>query len=207
MIDLRQVRDDPGGFDRALARRGHPPAAARLLELDTARRQLETRLQEDQATRNRLSREIGQGTARGEKPSPELLLEMSALKERVKQGEEQLRELQAELDALLPTFPNVLADDVPEGPDEDSNVELRRWGSPRNFAFDPPQMRIAVGRSVTWTNEDPVPHTATSTATPRAFDSGNLDQGQSFSFAFDTPGTYPYLCIYHPYMKGTVIVE
>ena len=77
----------------------------------------------------------------------------------------------------------------------------------RNFAFDPPQMRIAVGRSVTWTNEDPVPHTATSTATPRAFDSGNLDQGQSFSFAFDKPGTYPYLCIYHPYMKGTVIVE
>ena len=137
MIDVRWLREQPEAFDRALARRGQPPAAAAILELDAARRQVETALQEDQATRNRLSREIGQGTARGEKPSPELLLEMSALKERVKQGEEQLRELQAELDALLPTFPNVLADDVPEGPDEDSNVELRRWGSPRNFAFDP----------------------------------------------------------------------
>lgn len=137
MIDVRWLREQPEAFDRALARRGHPPAAAAILELDAARREVETGLQNDQATRNRLSREIGQGTARGEKPSPELLLEMSALKERVKQGEEQLRELQARVDALLPTFPNVLADDVPDGPDEDSNVELRRWGNPRDFAFDP----------------------------------------------------------------------
>ena len=56
--------------------------------------------------------------ASGEPPSPELLAEMAALKERVKQGEDELRELQARLDALLPTFPNVLADDVPDGPDE-----------------------------------------------------------------------------------------
>jgi seryl-tRNA synthetase len=137
MIDVRWLREQPKAFDRALARRGHPPAAAAILELDAARREVETGLQTDQATRNRLSREIGQGTARGEKPSPELLTEMSALKERVKQGEEQLRELQAKLDALLPTFPNLLADDVPDGPDEASNVELRRWGNPRNFAFDP----------------------------------------------------------------------
>ncbi|MFO1050358.1 MAG: serine--tRNA ligase [Geminicoccaceae bacterium] len=137
MIDVRWLREQPEAFDRALARRGQPPAAATILELDAARRQVETALQEDQATRNRLSREIGQAAAGGAKPSPELLLEMSALKERVKQGEEQLRELQARVDALLPTFPNVLADDVPDGPDEDSNVELRRWGNPRNFAFDP----------------------------------------------------------------------
>ena len=152
MIDVRWLREQPEAFDRALARRGQPPAAAAILELDAARRQVETALQEDQATRNRLSREIGQGTARGEKPSPELLLEMSALKERVKQGEEQLRELQAELDALLPTFPNVLADDVPEGPDEDSNVELRRWGSPRNFAFDPrPHDEVGAGLGMDFT--------------------------------------------------------
>jgi seryl-tRNA synthetase len=137
MIDVRWLREQPEAFDRALARRGHPPAAAAILELDARRREIETGLQNDQATRNRLSREIGQGTARGEKPSAELLLEMSALKERVKQGDEQLRELQARLDALVPGFPNVLADDVPDGPDEDSNIELRRWGDQRNFAFDP----------------------------------------------------------------------
>jgi seryl-tRNA synthetase len=134
MIDLRWVRENPGAFDRALAHRGQPPAAATVLELDARRRELETRLQEDQATRNRLSREIGQQKGR---PAPEMLAEMTALKERVKQGEEAQRELQARLDALLPIFPNVLADDVPDGPDESHNVELRRWGEPRAFGFDP----------------------------------------------------------------------
>ena len=60
MIDLRWLREQPEAFDRALARRGQPPAAAAILELDAGRRAIETRLQEDQATRNRLSREIGQ---------------------------------------------------------------------------------------------------------------------------------------------------
>jgi seryl-tRNA synthetase len=105
-----------------------------VLALDAERRELETRLQEDQATRNRLSREIGQQKGR---PTPETLAEMAALKERVKQGEEAQRELQARLDALLPTFPNVLADDVPDGPDESHNVELRRCGEPRTFGFPP----------------------------------------------------------------------
>jgi seryl-tRNA synthetase len=146
MIDLRWLREDPGGFDRSLARRGQPPAAAVVLEIDMARRNLETRLQEDQATRNRLSREIGQRSGKGERPSPELLAEMSALKERVKQGEEGLRELQGRLDAVLAGFPNVLADDVPDGPDEHHNVELRRWGQRRNFAFDPrPHDEVGAG--------------------------------------------------------------
>ncbi len=137
MIDLKWLRENPDAFDRALARRGQPPAAAGVLELDAARRELETLLQQDQATRNRLSREIGQRSGQGQKPAPELLAEMGALKERVKQGEEASRELQQRLDALLPTFPNVLADDVPDGPDESHNVELRRWGSPRAFGFAP----------------------------------------------------------------------
>jgi seryl-tRNA synthetase len=146
VIDIRWLREQPAAFDRALARRGHPPAAATILELDAGRRALETELQEAQATRNRLSREIGQRSGQGEKPSPEFLAEMAALKERVKQGEEELRALQARQDALLPTFPNVLAEDVPDGADERSNVELRRWGNPRNFAFDPcPHEEVGAG--------------------------------------------------------------
>ncbi len=146
MIDLKWLRDHPEAFDRALARRGLAPAAAGVLELDAARRELETRLQEDQATRNRLSREIGQRSAKGERPTPELLAEMTVLKERIREGEDGLRELAARLDALVPTFPNVLADEVPDGPDESHNVELRRWGSPRNFAFTPlPHEELGAG--------------------------------------------------------------
>lgn len=134
MIDLRWLREDPEAFDRALARRGHPPAAAEILAADAERRALETRLQEEQATRNRLSREIGQQKGR---PSPETLAEMAALKERVKEGEERLRGLQARLDALLAAFPSPLAADVPDGPDASHNQEVRRWGEPRSFPFAP----------------------------------------------------------------------
>ena len=75
----------------------------------------------------------------------------------------------------------------------------------KEFAFNPADITVKVGTVVTWTNSDPVAHTATD---PNgAFNSGNLNQGQSFSFTFDTPGTYSYICSYHPFMKGTITVE
>lgn len=75
----------------------------------------------------------------------------------------------------------------------------------KDFAFAPAEIRIPVGTVVTWTNSDPVAHTATEPG--GTFNSGNLNTGQSFSFTFDTAGTYAYICSYHPFMKGTIIVE
>ena len=77
----------------------------------------------------------------------------------------------------------------------------------RNFAFDPATVQIRTGQAVTWTNRDPVAHTATATDDPKTFDSGNLNTDQEFTFVFDQPGTFPYICIYHPYMKGTIEVS
>jgi amicyanin len=76
-----------------------------------------------------------------------------------------------------------------------------------DFKFVPGTLTIKTGRTVTWTNKDAIPHTSTSTATPKVWDSGNLNQDQSFSHTFDTAGTFDYICVYHPYMKGTVVVE
>ena len=73
-----------------------------------------------------------------------------------------------------------------------------------DFAFAPATLTITVGDTVTWTNEDPLVHTATSTS--GAFDTGDLGQGESSSVTFTTPGTYPYLCAPHPDMTGQVIV-
>ena len=73
-----------------------------------------------------------------------------------------------------------------------------------DFAFSPPTLTITAGDTVTWTNEDQVVHTATSTT--GAFDSGDLAQGASFSFTFTTPGTYTYLCTPHPSMTGQIVV-
>ena len=74
-----------------------------------------------------------------------------------------------------------------------------------DFAFSPATLAIAAGDTVTWTNEDAVAHTATSTT--GAFDSGLLDQGESFSLTFTTPGTYDYLCTPHPSMTGRIVVQ
>ena len=63
---------------------------------------------------------------------------------------------------------------------------------------------VAVGDTVTWTNDDDSPHTVTSG--DGTFDSGNLDPGQQFSFTFTTPGTYAYVCAYHEEMTGTITV-
>jgi plastocyanin len=75
----------------------------------------------------------------------------------------------------------------------------------REFAFDPPEIRVSVGSQVTWTNEDQVPHTAT--AADGSFDTGTLDNGATASQVFDTAGTFDYVCAFHSSMQGTVIVE
>jgi plastocyanin len=75
-----------------------------------------------------------------------------------------------------------------------------------NFAYNPDPLTISVGQSVTWTNRDAAPHTATGRDRD-ALQSGTLKQGESYTATFDTPGTYEYFCEFHPNMKGTVIVE
>ncbi|MDA0524286.1 cupredoxin domain-containing protein [Methanococcoides alaskense] len=74
-----------------------------------------------------------------------------------------------------------------------------------NFEFAPEEIRISVGDTITWTNLDTAPHTATDNND--MFDSGTLAEGESFSMTFEEAGTYDYICTIHPYMKGTVIVE
>ena len=71
--------------------------------------------------------------------------------------------------------------------------------------FSPATLTIRVGDTVTWRNADDRPHTVTSN--DGAFDSGNLDEGVGFSFTFTEPGTYAYLCEYHPEMQATIVVE
>lgn len=74
----------------------------------------------------------------------------------------------------------------------------------QNFAFQPANMQVRAGTTVTWTNQDNVPHSVTFKNGMK--DSGLLNQGQSFSYTFNTPGTYQYYCDVHPYMVATVTV-
>lgn len=74
-----------------------------------------------------------------------------------------------------------------------------------NTSFQPDELTVSVGTTVTWTNQDSFAHTTTSE--DDVWDSGNLAQGESFSFTFEEPGTYPYICQIHPeQMQGTITV-
>ena len=138
MHDLKAIRDAAADFDRGLARRGLAPHSARILDLDAARRAAQTELQEIQTKRNELSRGIGIAKSKGE-PVEAIMAEVAAMKDRMAVLEGDERRLGEELDAILAALPNLPAPEVPDGADEHGNVEVRRWGSPRNFAFAPKQ--------------------------------------------------------------------
>jgi plastocyanin len=76
----------------------------------------------------------------------------------------------------------------------------------KNLAYVPDSVEIPVGGTVTWTNSDTVPHTATAKER-EALQSGTLNPGDSYSQTFDQPGTFDYFCEFHANMKGTIIVK
>jgi len=73
-----------------------------------------------------------------------------------------------------------------------------------NFSFGPQELKVKAGTTVTWTNEDDIPHTVVS---PNNFRSKALDTDATYAFTFTTPGTYKYFCSLHPHMTGTIVVE
>ena len=74
-----------------------------------------------------------------------------------------------------------------------------------NFAFSPATLNVALGTTVIWTNNDSTTHTVTSDT--GVFNSGGMGQNATFSYTFNTAGTYTYYCSVHTYMKGTVVVK
>ena len=136
MHDLRWIRENPDAFDRGLARRGLPPCAEQVRALDREWRALETAAQEAQAVRNRLSREIGAAKSRGE-PIDEIMRQVEGSKQTEAATAGKTAELRQQIDALLASLPNLPAEEVPDGPDETANKEIRRVGEPPRFNFDP----------------------------------------------------------------------
>ena len=76
----------------------------------------------------------------------------------------------------------------------------------KDFAFNPAEVTVPVGGSITWTNQDTAPHTATG-LDREALQSGTIESGQSFTQTFETAGTIEYFCEFHPNMKGSIVVE
>ena len=138
MHDLKYIRENPQDFDAALIRRGAAPVAASILALDESRRAILTEMQNAQARRNEASKAIGAAMAKGDTATAEALkAEVAQLKDTLPSLEERERAAGAELESLVAGLPNLPAVDTPDGADETDNVEIARWGSPRNFDFEP----------------------------------------------------------------------
>jgi seryl-tRNA synthetase len=146
MHDIRTIRTDPAAFDAAMARRGLPPIAADLMTLDTDRRAAQTALQEKQARRNALSKEIGQGKRTGADTAA-LEAEATALRNDMETLEKRVPELDAAIRHILEVLPNILDASVPDGPDETTNVVLKQWGAPRKLDF-PPKHHFELGEAL-----------------------------------------------------------
>ena len=140
MHDIKAIRDNPAAFDAGLARRGLAPLSAEILKIDAERRDHVQKLQDAQARRNAASKEIGEAMKTGDKARAEALkAEMGSIKDFIASGEAVEREIDQRLTAALSVIPNLPLDDVPDGTDETGNVEVRRWGTPPSFAYEPRQ--------------------------------------------------------------------
>ncbi|ADP70831.1 seryl-tRNA synthetase [Rhodomicrobium vannielii ATCC 17100] len=154
MLDLKWIRENPADFDQGLARRGTEPLSSKVLALDEELRAHKKALQDLQARRNAASKEIGKAKGKGGDPAKAeaLMAEVADLKGAIAAGEAKERELDAAITALLAGIPNMLlpAPEVPDGKDESENVELRRVGTPRDFAAEDfaPKQHFELGEAL-----------------------------------------------------------
>lgn len=135
MHDIKYIRENPEGFDAAMARRGLPEQSAEILKLDEQCRAVQTELQEIQATRNAESKKIGEIKREGGDASAQME-KVAALKGQMGELEERERTLVQVVSQHLAGLPNILAEDVPEGESEEDNVEIHQW-SPPHSPFKP----------------------------------------------------------------------
>ena len=146
MHDLRALRADPDAFDADLKRRGEPPVASAILELDRERRAAETALQECQAQRKTLSKEVG-ALRRTGADSSAVEEKSAALRARMEELSTQVADLDTKLRGTLECLPNRLAADVPDGRDESGNVVCHTWGSVPEMAF-PAKEHFELGEAL-----------------------------------------------------------
>ncbi len=135
MLDIQQLRTNLDAVAEGLAKRGKPIDFAEFKALEAERKTLQTRTLDLRAQRNSLSKQIGMLKGQG-KDASEVMAQVGALGDELKASETRLGELLDKFNAILATLPNIPDDSVPVGADETANVEMKRWGTPKTFAFE-----------------------------------------------------------------------
>ncbi len=136
MHDIRAIRTNPQAFDAALSRRGLDPQSPAILSLDEARRACIQKAELAKAEQNKASKEVGAAKGRGDEAEFERLRALVAdSKAEIAAMQAEAKELDQQLTDMLMGLPNLPHADIPDGADENDNVEIRRWGTPRAFDF------------------------------------------------------------------------
>jgi len=146
MLDPKLLRADPEAVARNLARRGFMLDVGRFRALEERRKVAQVAADETRSARNAHAKKVGMARGKGEDITA-LVEEGNALARRLEGLDEELAAVQAEFDELVLGLPNLLHESVPDGRDENSNVELRRWGTPREFDFAPLD-HVAIGEKL-----------------------------------------------------------
>ncbi|MCQ1057734.1 serine--tRNA ligase [Photobacterium sp. DNB23_23_1] len=137
MLDSKLLRTELDATAEKLARRGYTLDVELLRSLEEKRKSLQVKTEELQALRNSRSKSIGQAKAKGDHEEAErILAEVGNLGSELDDAKKALAVLQAELDAIVQTIPNLPDDSVPAGKDENENVEISRWGQPQSYDFE-----------------------------------------------------------------------
>jgi len=136
MLDIQLLRKDLATVATRLSSRDFPLDTARFEALESERKDLQTRTQDLQAQRNSLSKQIGMAKGKG-LDATDLMQQVPAINTALTDLEARLGTLQNEMQAFLAGIPNLPQDGVPVGLNEEDNVEIRRWGTPRSFDFTP----------------------------------------------------------------------
>lgn len=136
MLDIREIRANPEEVIRKLNRRGGEYRISEILELDEKRRELLAAVEELKAQRNKVSEEIAKiKKAKGN--ADDLITEMKTVSDKIKEDDDKVREIEDQISVILLTIPNTPNDSIPDGKSDADNKEMRRWGEPTKFPYEP----------------------------------------------------------------------
>lgn len=136
MHDIKRIRENPEAFAKGIERRGKGYDVAEILDLDARRREVLAKAEALKARRNEVSSKIPQIKKQGGDIA-QLQADMRAVGDEIKALDEQTREIDSRLDEILMTLPNIPSESVPDGLSDADNVEVRKFGAPKEFAFEP----------------------------------------------------------------------
>lgn len=136
MLDIRAIRSNPEEIKRKLSRRGQEFRIDEVLEIDEKRRQIIYEVEELKSKKNRVSEEVAR-LKKAKQDAEALITEMREVSDKIKEYDEKVRQLDEEISAILLTIPNTPSDTIPDGVSSDDNVEIRKFGEPTKFEYEP----------------------------------------------------------------------